>query len=319
MTTFTADDIGKRVESATGEPIGSVVNIDRETAYVDPTADAVASLKAVLDWDGGTDTVPLADDAVGEITDEAVRLEAELPAESVESNIDPESGDESAADPDADESYSPGTSVEASVTEPGTDQSDPTLGTEHRTESSPEMGEQPAPDEPAAETEAEPRTRTQPDPDADAPHHAPEQAEPAEEFDPMGEMEDSDAVDPETEDPLDETTGGSGERADDLESVEEETGRDLEVDPSELTEGEPEAEIRSREDVGDRTDAEVARGNTTGVDSETERPNPGEPGDEATSVDTTTEAADESGGEGQSESEGEARNERSESDADEQR
>ncbi|AEH37419.1 hypothetical protein [Halopiger xanaduensis] len=256
MTTFTEDDIGKRVESATGERVGTVANVDRETAYVDPTADAVDSIKAVLDWDGGADTVPLADDAVGDITDEAVRLEAELPAESIESNagaIDDESAPDADADESADSAYSPGTSVESSVTEPATDQSDPTLGTEHRTTSTPETGAEPAPDEPAAETGSDSRTR----PDPDEEHHAPEQAEPADEVDPMGEMEDSDAVDPETEDPIDET-GGSGERvdADELESVEEDAERDLEVDPTELTDGEPEAEIRSREDVGDRTDAD---------------------------------------------------------------
>ncbi len=88
---ITDDDVGKHVESADGEPLGTVVDVESETAHVEPEPDLTDSIKAVLDWDRDTaETVPLENDAIGEITADAVRLGVEFSAESVDSDAEPE-------------------------------------------------------------------------------------------------------------------------------------------------------------------------------------------------------------------------------------
>lgn len=75
--TFTDDDAGKRVETAAGETLGVVATTEDETAYVEANEDAVDSIKAVLDWEADTDEIVALDGAaVGEVTAEAIRLEA---------------------------------------------------------------------------------------------------------------------------------------------------------------------------------------------------------------------------------------------------
>ncbi|WP_247001350.1 hypothetical protein [Halosolutus gelatinilyticus] len=72
--TFTVDDIGKRVESESGEVLGTVVAVDDETA-VDPDPDATGSVKSALAWQHDSeDPVPLGDDSVSRVTDEAIEL-----------------------------------------------------------------------------------------------------------------------------------------------------------------------------------------------------------------------------------------------------
>ncbi|WP_226039032.1 hypothetical protein [Natrinema sp. DC36] len=89
--TVTDDDVGKSVESADGETLGTVVDADAERAHLDPEPDMTDSIKAVLDWEPETgDVVPLEDDAIDEITDDAVRIRAEFSAESVASDDEPE-------------------------------------------------------------------------------------------------------------------------------------------------------------------------------------------------------------------------------------
>ncbi|MDS0477792.1 hypothetical protein [Natrinema sp. 1APR25-10V2] len=72
--TFTDDDVGKRVETASGEPIGSVRMTEADTAYVDTNADAGSAIQAILESDADEDIVPMDGSAIAEITDDAIRL-----------------------------------------------------------------------------------------------------------------------------------------------------------------------------------------------------------------------------------------------------
>jgi hypothetical protein len=75
--TFTDDDVGKRVETAGGDPVGTVRMTEPETAYVDVNEGATSAISAVLEWEPtAAEIVPLDADAVGEITGTAIRLEA---------------------------------------------------------------------------------------------------------------------------------------------------------------------------------------------------------------------------------------------------
>lgn len=77
--TFTEDDVGKTVENADGEEVGIVAAIERETAHVEPNPGILDSIRAALGWESDTsDTVPLDEDAVREVTDDVVRLEGDL-------------------------------------------------------------------------------------------------------------------------------------------------------------------------------------------------------------------------------------------------
>lgn len=205
--TFTADDIGKSVETADGESLGVVAAVDPETAYVEPNASAADS--------GGEDAVPLADGSVERVTDESVRLEAGFPVESLAK------GTESADEPSGrDAEYDPGESVSPARGEPDG------VGTEPASDAEADALEH---SEPMMEDEGFTETAAG-DPRADA------SAEPEPpEADSSAETERTDA--------------------EALESVEEEASRELEVDPSELTDGDPEAELESGEDVGRRGSA----------------------------------------------------------------
>ncbi|WP_049888856.1 hypothetical protein [Natronococcus occultus] len=79
--TFTEDDIGKPVESATGESLGVVIAVDPGTAYVDPDANDTGSAST-------DDAVPLADDPVDRVTDESVRLEDGFQTESLATGVE---------------------------------------------------------------------------------------------------------------------------------------------------------------------------------------------------------------------------------------
>jgi len=74
MSLTVTDDVGKPVESADGETLGSVA-ADAERAPLDPEPDMTDSITAVLDWEPASgDIVPLEDDAIDEVTDDTVRL-----------------------------------------------------------------------------------------------------------------------------------------------------------------------------------------------------------------------------------------------------
>lgn len=89
--TFTDDDVGKRVETADGESLGTVRMTEDDTAYVDVDEGATSAIRAVLDWEADEEIVPLDEATVGEVTADAIRLaddQASL-AESDEEGADP--------------------------------------------------------------------------------------------------------------------------------------------------------------------------------------------------------------------------------------
>lgn len=297
MTTFTADDIGKSVENAVGDEIGVIADVDGETAYVDPEPGMIDTIKAVFDWEGGADeTVPLADDAVKNVTADTVQIEQAAPAESITTAADPGDDPEDVG-PDADDAgekrdvdYSPGQPVESTVTETETDGPGSDLGT------GADDLEDPVPETSGGVEDAEGR-------DSETRHTA-DEPEPEQEVDPMGEIDDADTTDPERRDQLEESaaedasgqgpraTGGTDdvERTDELDEVEEEASRDLEVDPSELTDEEPEADVRPDEDVGQRTEPEPDAETTAGAEGESERPTAD--GEESAASDAETDDGD---------------------------
>ncbi|MGQ3412144.1 hypothetical protein ACT4ML_07755 [Natrinema sp. LN54] len=75
--TFTDDDVGKRVETAGGDVLGTVEMTEPETAYVDVNDDARNTLRAILEWENEANVVPMDAAAVGEVTGTAIRLEGE--------------------------------------------------------------------------------------------------------------------------------------------------------------------------------------------------------------------------------------------------
>ncbi len=90
-TPFTDDDVGKRVETASGDPIGSVTLTEPETAYVDVNADATSAIQSILETDADEGIVPLDEDAVREITDDAITLadDRSPPTDSADDGTDP--------------------------------------------------------------------------------------------------------------------------------------------------------------------------------------------------------------------------------------
>lgn len=217
--TFTDDDIGKTVESAEGEALGVIVDIDAETAYIEPESDITDSTKAVLNWEGSSEnTVPVADTAVSRITDDSVRLESAFQKESIQTGPtggDTTPGQRAGRSERQDTEYTPGEPVESSGIEPETDTAgaDRKLGT----------------GEPGDASEGRPGM-----------------------------------------DPARETNETEEQRgAEEMESVETAASRELDVDPTELTDDDPNADIQPEEDVGQRTHGpgeDVATGSPTTED-----------------------------------------------------
>lgn len=222
--TFTTDDVGKTVESAAGEALGIIASVDDETAYVEPDPGATDSIKATLDWESSPgDAVPLPDDSVHRVTDDAIRLESTFPEESITSGTtdDDEGSDEGfdrSEQRDVDDFIeATGKSLDSDA-EMDIDETGATTG-DDLDESEPMMDDE--------------RYETVDD---------------GPQMDPDEEVRD-----------LDDGRGRTEETAsaEELESVEDEASRGLEVDPTELTDDDPEAEIAPEEDVGQRTDARV--------------------------------------------------------------
>ncbi|WP_126663903.1 hypothetical protein [Haloterrigena salifodinae] len=219
---FTSDDVGKPVETADGERVGVVADVDPETAYVEPASDVGDSTRAALDWGSGEEAVPLADSAVGEWTGDAIRLEAEVAADAVTSGDEPNeeaSSDDGAAEigsQDAD--YDPGEPVASNPTEA-------------------------PPDEPGTTPDNEIGNREGTDPMVeddefyDSPEDGP-RVDPDDQMESPAEIESSQ----DTAGRVEETTADDRDRD------------DVDVDPDEVTDGEPEAEIDSEEDVARRGD-----------------------------------------------------------------
>lgn len=235
---FTEDDIGKAVETDAGEALGVVVDVDSETAYVEPAAGAVDSTKAVLDWEeSGEEAVPLTDAAVDRVTDEAIRLESDFDPESItsgstaEDERSDEGGEAGGSDTDAevdpdDVDFAPGEPVASNPTEPETD----IEGTSGAGGTGDLDGGEPMMEDDEFYDDADDAARVDPDDEMEAPDE--------DEAVPPGEYDESEAA-----------ADAEGTTADDPESTDRE---DVDVDPDDVTAGEPEAEITDEEDVGRR-------------------------------------------------------------------
>ena len=73
---FTDDEIGKHVETASGETIGVVVSVDGATAYVERDPSAMDAINALFGRETDEEgTVPIDEEDVEAVTDDAIRLE----------------------------------------------------------------------------------------------------------------------------------------------------------------------------------------------------------------------------------------------------
>ncbi|SEQ48997.1 hypothetical protein [Natrinema salaciae] len=72
---FSDDDVGKRVETASGDLLGTVKLTEADTAYVDVNDDARETIRAILEWETDEDIVPMNASAVSESTETTIRLE----------------------------------------------------------------------------------------------------------------------------------------------------------------------------------------------------------------------------------------------------
>ncbi|WP_247729166.1 hypothetical protein [Halovivax limisalsi] len=96
---LTEADVGKRVERHTGDPIGVVTDVADETVFVDPDPDALDSIAAAVGWAPGDDAaVPVRHEVIASVTDEAIRLDADLAVQGgtvgTASGTSPDVGDE---------------------------------------------------------------------------------------------------------------------------------------------------------------------------------------------------------------------------------
>jgi len=145
---FTDDDVGKRVETADGEPLGTVRMTEPETAYVDATDGATSAIQAILESESDdTDVVPLDEAAVSEVTADVIRLEVDrssLDASKTDPVIERDEGTERRDDSDEQRTLGPqpGAPGEPAESEEGrTGQ-----GLEPSTEEMTEAGEERHPD-----------------------------------------------------------------------------------------------------------------------------------------------------------------------------
>lgn len=223
--TFTDDDIGKSTETAAGDVLGVVSDIDPETAYVEPVESVPDSTRAVLEWDREpNEAVPLTDDAVEGITDNAITLESEFPAETITSASTADDDARSKpTDSDADSDaagqrsgdYDPGEPVASNPTEPAPGDDDPGS----------DMGDNPS-------TASEPMVEDDVFYDID---------EGDARVDPKSEMEPPEEDEPDSNVPSSESTSDDSSKT-----------AGVDVDPDEVTEGDPEADLEPGEDVGRR-------------------------------------------------------------------
>jgi len=74
MTLVDEDDVGKLVVDTVGRELGIVTEIRQGTAYIDPEPGFVAKLRTRLGIGGGDGTVPLYENRITAVTDEAIRV-----------------------------------------------------------------------------------------------------------------------------------------------------------------------------------------------------------------------------------------------------
>lgn len=72
---FRSEDVGKRVVSAEGHRVGTVVRVSGGVAHVKPNLDISHQVRRKLGWTAaGQETYRLRKGAVSEITEERIRL-----------------------------------------------------------------------------------------------------------------------------------------------------------------------------------------------------------------------------------------------------
>ena len=72
--TVTADDEGKKVVYD-GDTVGRVVEVEGETAYVDPDPGITETVSSKLGWaDADADSIALKEDSIVDVTDDEVRI-----------------------------------------------------------------------------------------------------------------------------------------------------------------------------------------------------------------------------------------------------
>lgn len=76
MTTIDESDTGKTVVNASGETVGTVIDVDGTTAHVEPDPGLTDKLAAKLGWgDADEDTFRVDSTSVETVTDDEIRLE----------------------------------------------------------------------------------------------------------------------------------------------------------------------------------------------------------------------------------------------------
>ena len=76
MATIDESDEGKTVVNAEGEAVGTIVDVDNNTAHVEPNPGLTDELAAELGWgDADEETYQLDNDSVDAVTDDEIRLE----------------------------------------------------------------------------------------------------------------------------------------------------------------------------------------------------------------------------------------------------
>ncbi|WP_114579496.1 hypothetical protein [Saliphagus sp. LR7] len=76
MATIDESAEGKTVVAADGSEVGTVVDADNVTAYVEPDPDLTDEIAAELGWgDADDETYKLDNDTVETVTDDEIRLE----------------------------------------------------------------------------------------------------------------------------------------------------------------------------------------------------------------------------------------------------
>lgn len=162
--TFTDDDVGKRVETASGDTLGTVRMTEADTAYVDANDRARDTIRAILEWEDDEEIVPLDADAVSEIGDVAIRLVDDRPSpdEPADAGTDPviERNEKTGPRDDSDEQRTLGTGSGDPGHPAESDEGRTGEGMEPTTEGMTEAGEERHPDMEDAPPEGE-RTVTE--------------------------------------------------------------------------------------------------------------------------------------------------------------
>jgi hypothetical protein len=85
MATISKSDEGKEVRDANGELLGLVTEIDGEQAYIDPDPDLIDGIRTLVNQgDADEDALSVHEEAIDEVTDDAIHLEESIAHSSTE-------------------------------------------------------------------------------------------------------------------------------------------------------------------------------------------------------------------------------------------